>query len=47
VPDNRYWLCWSFRLGTIARFTEELSKQGIPVLGYSADELEKELKTIG
>ncbi len=32
---------------SIARFTEELSKQDIPVVQYSADELERELKAIG
>lgn len=31
---------------SVARFTEELSKQGIPVVQYSADELDDELNTL-
>ncbi len=31
---------------SIARFTEELSKQDIPVVQYSTDELEDELKEV-
>ncbi len=31
---------------SVAKFTEELSKQGIPVVQYSADELDDELKAL-